>query len=213
MKKHLYLIIALILLFPTLALAKNEAAGASNETPRGNQVQNQINTQNAGEETQLKVNTQESLNAGEAVPQSQRSEQAREHMSEVAEQVEEILAEKQGVGGIGEQVRAIAKAQSDSQQLVSTELDNLQGRKGVTKKIFGPDYKALKNLGEEIKQNQLRIRELNQLQIEVSNQAEATQIESLIKAMNEQNTALTAQIEEEQEVGSVLGWFFKLFYR
>ncbi|HUV42715.1 MAG TPA: hypothetical protein VMY36_02295 [Patescibacteria group bacterium] len=157
-------------------------------TPQGNQVQNQnqVQTQNQGEETQLQVATQ--------------------HMEQLMDM--EGLNEE-----VGSQVRNIAQEQVQTQTQTQTQLNKLESRSGLMKKLFGPDYGAIKNLKQQMEQNQLRIRQLTQLQNQVANQADETQLEEAIQALVEQNTSLEEQIQAEEQVGSIFGWLIRLFYR
>jgi len=211
--------ILLVLVFlPVVVLAQGQ----------GNQVQNQnqVQTQNQGEDQQLQVSTQEqeSLqegqdeeNEGQAKGQpksvSPRSETAREHMSVVAQTVEELLTTQGAKGGLGQQVSVVAREQQQAQQEIEGELDKLEARRGWTKKLFGPDYKAIKNLNQQIERNRLRIRQLEQLQTQVANQADQTQIQEAVQALIEQNTAFEEQVQAEEQVGSLFGWLFKLFVK
>lgn len=182
--------------------------------PPGNQVQNQVKTRNAGEDSQLEVNTQESLQANEERVGSQgRSETARQNMSVVAKKVEELLSDETVQGGIGQQVKDLASQQKQAQGEIKGQLDKLESRQGLMKKLFGTDQKAIKNLKRQMEQNQLRIQQLQELQAQVTNQAEETQIQLLTQALVEQNTALAEQVQAEEEVGSVFGWLVKLFNR
>lgn len=177
--------------------------------PQGNQVQNQVQTQNAGEDSQLNVNTQESLQAN---GDSQgRSDTARQSMSTVAQKVEELLEVGGAQGGIGQQVKTIAQQQKQAQGEMMGQLSKLESRQGLMKKLFGADLKAIKNLKQQMEQNQLRIQELQELQNQVTNKAEEIQIQELVHALVEQNTSLGEQIQAEEQVGSVFGWLLKLF--
>ncbi|MDD3679287.1 MAG: hypothetical protein PHX72_00270 [Candidatus Shapirobacteria bacterium] len=184
------------------------------DTPQGNQIQNQnqIQTQNQNEDSQLQVNTQEQESLQINKPNS-RSQTARENMSQVAQKVEELLAVPGYQGGIGDQVREIARAQRQAQTQIEGELDKLETRSGFVKRLFGPDYKAVKGLDQQIEQNRLRIQQLEQLINQVQNQAEQDQIQETIQALIEQNTALEEQIQAEEKTASLLGWLFRLFNR
>lgn len=181
---------------------------------QGNQVQNQIKTQNAGEDSQLQVNTEESLQSNEDGAGSQgRSTSAKQNMSVVAEKVEELLISEGSENGIGQQIKDIANKQKQAQGEIKGQLDKLELRKGFMKKLFGADKKAIKNLKQQIEQNQLRIKKLQQLQTQVINQADQTQIQEAVQALTEQNTALTDQIQSEEQVVSLFGWLTKLFIK
>ena len=226
-------IIALsLLILPKIVLAQSKQQGQETQprvqesmpdedetviAPQGNQVKNQklIKTQNQGEDQQLQVeNTQEqeSLQAkkDKGLGSQNRSETARQNMSLIAQKVEELLASKEDQGGIGQQVKVIAQQQKQAQQEIKGQLDKLESRKGLMKKLFGPDRKAIKNLNRQMEQNQLRIEQLQQQQTEVVNQADQTQIEEAVQALVEQNTALQDQVRFEEQIGSLFGWLAKL---
>jgi len=186
--------------------------GSAEISGQGNEVQNQVKTQNAGEDSQLQVSTEESFQASEEAVSSQgRSDTARQNMSVVAEKVEELLSDETRQGGIGQQVKDIANQQKLAQTEIRGQMDKLNSRQGFIKKLFGADKKAIKNLGQQIEQNQLRIQQLQELQTQVTNQADETQIQELTQALVEQNTALADQVQAEEQVGSVLGWLISLF--
>lgn len=180
--------------------------------PQVNQVQNQIKTQNAGEDSQLNVNTQESLQTN--ADSQDRGDAARQNMSNMAQKVEELLEYKRIEdiqGGIGQQVNNIAQQQKQAQGEITGQLNNLESRQGLMKKLFGADQKAIKNLKQQMEQNQLRIQQLQELKNQAINQVEETQIQELMQALVEQNTALEEQIQAEEQANSVFGWLLKLF--
>lgn len=148
------------------------------------QVQNQIQTQNQGAESQLQVATQ---------------------------QMEEFMAMEEWGEAVGNQVRAVVQEQAQAQAQIQQELVSMAARSGFMKKLFGPDYKAIKNLKQQMEQNQLRIQQLEQMQNQVQNQADATQLQLVTQALASQNTVLQQQVQAEEKVGSVFGWLIKLF--
>ena len=142
---------------------------------------------------------------------SPRSETALEHMSNVAAQVEALLTTKTIQGGIGDQIKLIAQKQKQAQQEIQTELGKVDDRGGFAKFLIGPDFNALKNMQQVMDQNQLRIQELSQLQNQLTNQAAIIQVQEMVKALADQNTALADRISLEEQTGSLFGWLFKLF--
>jgi len=80
------------------------------------------------------------------------------------------------------------------------------------KKLFGPDYGAIKNLKQQMEQNRLRIQLLTELQNQVINQADEIQLEEAIQALIDQNISLEEQLQTEEQIGSIFGWLIKLFY-
>ncbi|MBL7150666.1 hypothetical protein ISS86_01940 [Candidatus Microgenomates bacterium] len=209
MKKILIITLSILLILvflPVVVLSQ----GQGNQT----QNQNKVQIQNQGEDKQLQVNTQEQENLQaneESVGTQGRSENARQHMNVVDETVEELLTTQGAKGGIGQQVSELAREQKQSQQEIEGELDKLDSRRGWMKRLFGPDYKAIKNLNRQMEQNQLRIQQLQQLQNQAANQADETQLQEAVQALVEQKTSLEEQIQAEEQVGSLFGWLVRLF--
>lgn len=181
------------------------------------QVQNQVKTQNQGEDSQLMVETKEetSLNkAGDGVKnESPRSDVAKERMSNVAIQVEELLTNKTMKGGVGEQVRQIASEQKQAQEQVKSDSDTIGSRKGLIKSLIGPDYKSLKKLENQVEANQLRIEKLTELKTQLTNKSDIAMIEATIQALTEQNTQLQKTATDEMQSKSMFGWLFKYFIK
>jgi len=205
--------IVLLLTIISLLLLLNLQVQAKQEEPVQNQ--NQIQIQNQGEEGQIQVANQEeeSERVGQPKEVASRSETARERMSVVAEKVEELLTSETRFGGIGEQVRVVAREQNQAQEQIGEQLGLIEVRQGWLKRLLGPDFGAVKNLRQQIEQNQLRIRQLEQLQNQLTNQGDQTMIQEMIQVLGEQNTALQEKIQAEESITSLFGWLFKLLNR
>lgn len=200
-----------LLVLPTVVLAQGNQQGQQNQqgqgiqqqdrtqdpttheneteiSPQGNQVQSKIrvSTQNQEEETQLQVATQ--------------------HM-------EQLMDMEGSAEAVGNQARTIAQEQMQAQAQIQTHLNKLESKSGLMKKLFGPDYGVIKNLRQQMEQNRLRIQQLIQLQNQVINQADETQLQEAIQVLVEQNTALEEQIQAEEQIKSLFGWLVKLFVR
>lgn len=130
----------------------------------------------------------------------------------VKEVVHQLLEDEDREGGIGEQVRVIAREQNQIQEQIETKVQKLDERKGVVKKFFGADSAAVEDLEEQMEQNQEQIESLEELQENVQNQAEESQVQTLLSALNEQQTALADKIEAEKNTG-FFGWLRRLFRR
>lgn len=182
----------------------------------GNQVQNQnqVKTQNQGEDSQIQTNTQEQENLGDGQGEGlqNRNQNAIQNMSEVAKQVQQLL-QIRTTGGIGEQVRQIAQEQNQAQTQIQEQLNKLESKGKLARFLTGTDYGAVKNLKQQLEQNQLRIEQLTQLQNQLSNQGDITMVQETIQALIQENTSLQERITAEEQVGSVFGWLVRLFYR
>ena len=225
--KKLILILPIFLVFgltlPVFAV-NNSGVGAQNTgTAQQTQVkttptispvknQNQVKTQNQGEDSQLQVTTQEqeNLGTGQGDSSQNRSQTAVQHMSIVAQKVQELFQLKT-TGGIGDQVRQVARDQNQAQTQIQTQLNKIDSKGQLAKFLTGTDYEAVKNLRNQLAQNQLRIRLLEQLKNQLTNVGDQTMIQETIQALIQENTSLQDKIVSEEEMKSLFGWLFKLF--
>jgi hypothetical protein len=238
MKKLMFIISVLLafgLAMPILA-AKNNATGVQNtgtgqenqsptSTPRSWKIsplptgsylknQNQIENQNKGEEQQIQIQNQEqeNLQTGPGEGSQNRSQTAVEHMSVVAQKVQELLQLKTS-GGIGDQVRQIAQAQNQAQTQIQEQINKFEAKGKLARLLFGTDYGAVKNLKAQISQNQLRIKQLEQLKNQLNNQGDQTTIQEAIQALIQENTSLEERITAEEGTKSLFGWLAKFLAR
>jgi len=209
MKKLLAVFLAFGLVLSTF-VAKNSQVKA--QTGQQVQNQNQINTQNQGEDSQLQVNTQEqeSLGDGQGEGLQNRNQNAVQNMSEVAKQVQ-LLLQTRTTGGIGEQVRQIAQEQNQAQMQIQEQLNKLESKGKLARLLTGTDFGALKNLKAQLEQNQLRIKQLEQLQTQLTNQGDITMVQATIQALIAENTSLQERITAEEQTKSMFGWLFRFF--
>ncbi|MFA6981862.1 MAG: hypothetical protein WC243_02480 [Patescibacteria group bacterium] len=231
MKKYTYasLVLSILLAIPVVVHAQQgQGSGTGNgdqlrvqdpathdtdstiPSGQGNQVQNknQVNTQNQGEDTQLKVNTN---TAEESQFGTGRSEVARQHMSAVSEAVEDFLSTGNKTGGIGKQVSDVAKLQQEAQVEIGETLGKIDNRGGFMRVLLGHNAGAVREMKQLMEQNQLRIQQLQELMTQTVNQGEVTQLRLMIQAMVDQNTALEDQVMVEEQDRGMFGWISALF--
>ncbi|MBU1127090.1 MAG: hypothetical protein ABIH88_00925 [Patescibacteria group bacterium] len=206
MKKFfLSVLIFSFFLFPGLVLAKTN-----------NQIsnQNQIKVKNEGEETQIQLeNQQEQQTQQEGSVEEKpnaRSETAREHMSIVAQKAEEFLAEERE-GGIGEKIREVAQNQIQIQEKVGEQFQKLEQRTGFLRRILGPSRKAIKNLNQQMQENQLQIRKLEEAKQEALRLSEKALIQGMIEGLNETNDFIYQEIAEEERIPGIIGMILSFF--
>jgi hypothetical protein len=167
-------------------------------------VENEVETQNR--ETTEEQGDNDDFSKSPAP----RSATGSAHMSEVAKKVEELLTTRTTKGGIGDKVREVAREQTQAQEQIKQQLKLIEDRRGWLKKLIGPNYKAIKNLQQQLEQNQQRIRQLTQLATEITNQEDKTLIQETITALGQQNTELQARIQAEEQTTSLFGWLAQL---
>ena len=218
-------LLTLIIVLPVFA-ANNNEAGAQNSnsgqqinlspSPTGNQVKNvnQVKTQNEGEESQLQVNTQEQESYGEEENEKSqiRNQFVTSNMINVSEHVQKLLQIKTS-DETSEQIKNIAQDQIQSQTQIQEHIYKIESKGSLSKSLFGPDFVAIKNLKQQIEQNQLRVIHLEQLQNKLLNQGDITIVQETIQSLIDENTSLQDMINMEEQVKSLFGWLLKLFIK
>lgn len=206
MKKYIaLLILGILVLLPGRVMAKSDTGNGVGQEKKLEVGKNRLTPSPTRNEDQDEEDNRESTGS------ANRSDNAREHMSIVASEVEKLLLNKSEMGGIGEQVREIAQSQNESRKETENNLDQLEKRPGWLKKLFGSDQRTITNIEKQIEQNQLRIEQLTKLQLQLENQADKDQVNALIQAIVNQNTALQESINSERQVNGWFGWLINLF--
>ena len=190
------------------------------------QEKNQIQTQNQGEETDIQQRTGEQNQVATTTPTlitnnprpnktlNPRSETAREHMSIVAQKVEELLtATTTEITGIGQQVREIARSQKELQQQIQERIEKIDSRPKWLKSIFGPDLTSINQVKKHLDQIQLRIQQLEQLKNQLTNAGEQQMVQELINALTQQQIVLNDYLSNEEQYSSLWGKIVRLFSR
>ncbi len=186
-----------------------QAVTAQGTTGEGNQ--NMVKTQNQGEDQMLQVESQEMEGElGDNQMNQNGNGNGIQEMSQVALQVQQLL--KLGdETAIGQQVREVAQNQQQAQSQIRTQVDKIATRSQFVKSLLGPDYAAINGLKQQIEENQLRIKQLEELKLQMQNEGDDSQIQATIEAMIQQNTALQEKIQAEEGVKSMFGWLFRFF--
>jgi len=212
MKKLLLILpvfLAFVLVIPVIA-ANNSGTG----TQTGQQIQQQVHASSspAGNQVQNQVNTQEeeNLENGQGEGLQTRNQTAIQNMSEVAKQVQ-LLLQTRTSGGIGEQVRQIAQEQNQAQAQIQEQLNKLESKGKLARFLTGTDYGAIKNIKQQLNENQLRIEQLTKLQTQLSNQSDITMVQEITQALIQENISLQERISVEEQTRSMFGWLFRLF--
>ncbi len=217
----------IVLLIPTTVIASEGPNGSSTHSseqenrtmitgePETNLEQNETLTENQSENRKLQVGDQgQEKEASEAssTPRSfNRSQTAEEHMSTVAQYVQQLLSDSDRMGGIGQQVKVITKNQNQAQLQIEDQYNQMANRPRLLKALIGPDYSAMKSLEQQIFQSQIRIHKLQQIQTQLSSPSDITTVQSAIRALVQQNASLQTSISNQQQTFSLLGWLFSRF--
>lgn len=219
-------LLTILLSIPLAILSLSSLTSAANENlpeqPQARDRKANLNTTRAGEQAELNQpnpadqdREQSPTPPGDSrkseISIANRGTTAREHLSIVAQKVEELLALPDRRGGIGEQVRVFAQEQQQIQERVKTSLDQLEKRPKIIRALLGPNYNAINRLQATITQNEKIIGELLILQENALYPAEKESIAAAITTLEQQNSLLSQRIQLASDTGGFLGWIFRFF--
>lgn len=215
MKKILMTLV--IACFPVVASAQSAVNGngqaVATQSQNQTQVQNQVNNPDTGVQTQTEsqVQTQSASSETSVQLNQQNSVQNR---SQVADAVNAMIESSYQIQneGVGTNIRNIAQTQLANNVKIDNSIDEADARTAFAKFFIGPNYKELKNARQYMEQNELQIRTLQKLQLEIANEGEAENIASQINLLLEQQTSLQNDLNDMVKGFSLLGWLFKYFY-
>lgn len=186
---------------PAKAISSTPKATVS---PTGNQVknQNQVQTKNQGEDQQLMVKIQES---------EQLNQDIDDNFQKVSDQVHNLIDTVGAKGGIGQQVKKIAQNQTKLQDDIKTNVSSLASRSAITKFFVGSNKKTIQNMEQQMEQNRLMLKQLEQLKLQTKNSGDLDQIQQTINLMTYQNTSLQSKVDKENKSNGMFGWLLKFF--
>jgi hypothetical protein len=151
----------------------------------------------------------------------QRSEKAQEKMSIVAQEVQKLLADEDRDGGIGSKVREVARErvqniaqrQEQAQERLQTQLEKMDQRREFLRSLIGPNFGAMKEVREQITDNEAQIEELLQLSEQETDEVAKAELTDFAQALTAQNEALSEKVQAEDENRGVFGWLFSWMNR
>lgn len=135
----------------------------------------------------------------------------REHRSAVADFVQTLLKAADRDGGIGEQVKVIAKQQEQAIATTTNAIDKVENRSWVKTFLIGSDYKNLGALRSEMVQTRNRINQLNNLLVKIKNASSTEEIKSQIQTLKQEQTKIDNFIKAQEGKFSLFGWVVKFF--
>ena len=216
MKKVSSFLLTAVLVLPVLVMAQSENTSVNAPTgPAQNEVSTQTATQNAGEESQLQVNV--ATQTGEEVGEQQyqpKSETAGSRSDEVAKAVQTMseIANRTNNPEVGKQIKDIARAQNEAEDSANKALDKVEERSGFVKFLIGPNFAQIKEVKKIMEQNQVRVRELQQIMLQLDNEADQTELQNQINVLEIQNLNLANELDEMDGGFTLFGWLVRWFY-
>ena len=195
-------------------------------TDQGQQIQPE--TQNNGNEQTITSQQRKQVKASNSVELGQMIQQRQQQMNQELQGLEtgqksiyqnqnrvrlavhSLLAMEDIVGGIGPQVREIARDFNNSVQTTIRAEEKVQKRNWFTRFLFGGDEQAAGELEPEVNTNREKIQTLKQLKKECDcdEQIKTTMQEQIQNIEQEQNRLQQLAQAEKQSKG-LLGWLWK----
>jgi len=202
------------------AALQDEANEEVTQVLNQNMERNQERTANQGEETQLKIkNTAEWKNFMETKKEALSQEienitdEAKQkvwrNQNTVREAVQALLASKDLIGGIGQQVSAIANEFNNSVEKTLAAEEQIQKRSRIREFFNGGDKTAANAIKEEVDKNQERIQELKNLWQSCGCQEELKSLlQEQVKNLEQEQNRLGELAREQADKKGVFGWLF-----
>lgn len=157
----------------------------------------------------------ENQNQNKEKTSEKKINKGEEHKSQVSLAVQELIRAadrfESGNPGVGKKVRIIAQEQNESVKKISDSIEKIEKRNKVVKFLIGSNYGEIKKVKEELKQNRLRVQELNKIANQLKNEGEKTILQEQIQVLESENTKLQDFIDQEEGRFSLFGWLVKLF--
>lgn len=158
------------------------------------------------------VNARVSAKAASSTTDSKATTTGQEHRSEVAAYVQGLLRiADRDAGGIGSQVRVIAREQNDSGTTTAQARAQIETRGKFKTFLIGSDYKNIGIIRSELAQTEKRIARLEALAVSSTVAADKDELNLQIQALKDDKVKLELFVEARENVFSLFGWFVKLF--
>ena len=187
---------------------------AEDSMPVGEQVMVQGRMQvKAQSETELKTMVQQKQQEmdQEIKGLSKDEEKVYKNQNQVRMAVHTFLAMEDLVGGIGPQVREIAREFNNSVQVTIKAEEKIEKRSGFTKFFAGGDAEAAEELEQESKKNMEKLQEMKQLKdgcVDCTEEIKAMMQEQ-IQNMEQEQVRLQELAEKEKQSKGLFGWMWK----
>lgn len=136
---------------------------------------------------------------------------AEEHRSEVSKFVQTLLDSADRTGGIGQQVRVIAKEQASTSSTTTEAIEKIEKRSGFKTFLIGTDYKNIGALRSEMVQTRNRIEKLRGEISGLSTSTDKAALEEELKNMEQLQDKIQDFITENENKFSLFGWLVRMF--
>ena len=185
-----------------------EVKGQDNST--STEVKN-INATNT--EKEIKATSTKEDNSTTTDNNSEGQLTAEAHRNTVASFVKSLQDVANREGGIGEKVRAIARAQNDSASTTSSAMIKVEKRSHIRTFFLGSDYKNLGTIRSGIATTSNNISQLKALLDKTTSTSDRATLSAQIQVLEAEQAKIEAYVKAHESTFSLFGWFTKLFVK
>ncbi|OJI08058.1 hypothetical protein BK005_01575 [bacterium CG10_37_50] len=199
----------------SLASAQSNRANVNNEAnERGNATSTEAKNNNASTTVRGNATSTTAKNQNASTTNNNQGNLTSEnYRSAVATFVQSLLNVADKEGGIGIQVREIAKAQNDSASTTTSAIAKVENRGGFKTFLLGSDYKNLGIIRSELAITANNINKLKSLLNQTSNNEDRAELNTQIQALEIEQTEINTFVTSNESKFSLFGWFNKLFIK
>jgi len=195
-------------------------------TEQGQQIQQE--TQNNGDEQTITIQQREQVRASNSAELGQMIQQRQQEMNQELQGLEtgqqniyqnqnrvrlavhSLLAMENLVGGIGSQVREIARDFNNSVQATIRAEEKIQERNWFMRFLFGGDEEAAGEIEQEVNTNRERIQTLKQLKEQCNcDEPVRTTMQEQIQNIEQEQNRLQQLAQAEKQSKGLIGWLWK----
>lgn len=197
-------------MFAPVAFAEGlSAASKKADDGVGVQTSRASTTESRGEE--MSGGKAEATETSEDNATTTGQQEREENRSEVAARVQTLLDIADRDGGIGQDVRDIARTYASSSERADEAKASVERRPGWLTFIIGSDYGNLGKIRSEIATTQNDISRLTNARERTTDASVKTALDVQIQALVESASSTEAYVKAHESSFSIFGWFFKLF--
>ena len=157
----------------------------------------------------------DSMSSSTATSSKEREEHSEgdEHRSDVAIFVQNLLRIADRDGGIGKEVREIARGEATSSASTTEAIVKVEARNKFVTLLIGSDFKSLGVIRSSLARTDKAIERLSALASSTTNASVKADLTAQINALQAEQVKVKAFVDANESAFSLLGWFVKIFVK
>lgn len=215
-----YVIIVLmcmVMFIPATALAQNNQKQMRDSSPSNAQptlyTQPTSNAKTQATDTNKRVMQSPTSSVPNNINGEKNNSIAEQRRSKVANAVQAMLQVADREQGVGEQIRVVAQSQNQNQNQIEANMETIKNRGRLRKFFFGPDYKNLNKVEDNLADMADKIQQLKDLAGEIDDSTNAAKLQDQIKALEEVKSSWEQEAQEATKGFSLFGWLNKILFK